>query len=92
MQDFRNPDDPDDKSFEVESFPTADLEYPNNYANEKCVFRPPFLLRSHGFHAHRFILLVPKDKDHYNPIMCLEQSLHTIVDCVYCFFILYGPR
>ncbi|KAF8554538.1 DOT1-domain-containing protein [Imleria badia] len=60
---FKNPDDPDDKSFEVESFPTADLEYPNNYANEK------------------FMLLVPKDKDHYNPIMCLEQSLHTIIDC-----------
>ncbi|KAN0101057.1 S-adenosyl-L-methionine-dependent methyltransferase [Tylopilus felleus] len=59
---FRNPDDPDDKFFEVESSPTADLEYPNNYANEK------------------FMLLVPKDKDHYNPIMCLEQSLHTIVD------------
>lgn len=27
------------------------------------------------------MLLVPKDKDHYNPIMCLEQSLYTIVDC-----------
>ncbi|KAF8439466.1 S-adenosyl-L-methionine-dependent methyltransferase [Boletus edulis BED1] len=59
---FRNPDDPDNKSFEVESFPTADLEYPNNDANEK------------------FMLLVPKDKDHYNPIMCLEQSLYTIID------------
>jgi hypothetical protein len=50
MQDFRNPDDPDDKSFEVESLPTADLEYPNDYANEKCVFRP-FLLCSRGFHT-----------------------------------------
>ncbi|KAI0638790.1 S-adenosyl-L-methionine-dependent methyltransferase [Trametes polyzona] len=28
----------------------------------------------------RFILLAPKDKDHYNPIMCLESSLHTIVE------------
>ncbi|KAH0838739.1 S-adenosyl-L-methionine-dependent methyltransferase [Lanmaoa asiatica] len=59
---FRNPDDPEDMSFEVEGFPTADLEYPNNYANEK------------------FMLLVPKDKDHYNPIMCLEQSLYGIID------------
>ncbi|KAG9310322.1 S-adenosyl-L-methionine-dependent methyltransferase [Chiua virens] len=59
---FRNPDDLGDTSFEVESFPTADLEYPNNNANEK------------------FMLLVPKDKDHYNPIMCLEQSLHTIIE------------
>ncbi|KAG8220237.1 histone-lysine N-methyltransferase [Butyriboletus roseoflavus] len=64
---FRNPDDPDDKSFEAENLPTADLEYPNNYANEK------------------FMLLVPKDKDHYNPIMCLEHSLYTIIDCVYSF-------
>ncbi|KAF9229829.1 DOT1-domain-containing protein [Gyrodon lividus] len=60
---FRNSDDSEDTSFEVESFPTAELEYPNNNSCEK------------------FILLVPKDKDHYNPIMCLEQSLYTIVDC-----------
>lgn len=31
------------------------------------------------------MLLVPKDKDHYNPIMCLEQSLYTIIDCMYVF-------
>lgn len=28
----------------------------------------------------RFILLAPKDKDHYNPIMDLEKSLYTIVE------------
>ena len=28
----------------------------------------------------RFILLAPKDKDHYNPILCLKQSLLTIVE------------
>ncbi|KIK02344.1 hypothetical protein K443DRAFT_55870, partial [Laccaria amethystina LaAM-08-1] len=28
----------------------------------------------------RFVLLAPKDKDHYNPIMDLEKSLYTIVD------------
>ena len=31
------------------------------------------------------MLLAPKDKDHYNPIMCLEQSLYTIVDCACAF-------
>jgi hypothetical protein len=31
----------------------------------------------------RFILLAPKDKDHYNPIMDLEKSLYTIVERVY---------
>ncbi|KAH7884000.1 S-adenosyl-L-methionine-dependent methyltransferase [Phlebopus sp. FC_14] len=60
---FRNLDDPDDKSFEVESLPAAELEYPNTNACEK------------------FILLAPKDPDHYNPIMCLEQSLYTIIEC-----------
>ena len=33
------------------------------------------------------MLLVPKDKDHYNPIMCLEQSLYTIVDGMYFFLV-----
>lgn len=83
VQDFRNPDDPDDKSFEAESFPTADLEYPNNYSNEKCVLHPPRCLGLIFSTPHRFMLLVPKDKDHYNPIMCLEQSLYTVVNCVY---------
>lgn len=27
-----------------------------------------------------FILLTPKDKDHYDPIMCLESSLYTIIE------------
>lgn len=88
-QDFRNPGDPDDKSFEVESFPTADLEYPNNYANEKCVFHRLFdraVMVLMFSTSCRFMLLVPKDKDHYNPIMCLEQSLYTIIDCMYNFF------
>lgn len=29
----------------------------------------------------RFVLLVPKDPDHYNPVMCLENSLYIIIDC-----------
>ncbi|KAF9242377.1 DOT1-domain-containing protein [Melanogaster broomeanus] len=32
---FRNFNDPEDKYFEVESFPTAELEYPNNNACEQ---------------------------------------------------------
>ncbi|KZT08928.1 DOT1-domain-containing protein [Laetiporus sulphureus 93-53] len=60
--DFRDPDDSDNRSFEVHPtiYPSVELEYPNSGASEK------------------FALLVPKDKDHYNPIMCLENTLHTI--------------
>ncbi|KAH9949527.1 histone methylation protein DOT1-domain-containing protein [Amylocystis lapponica] len=29
----------------------------------------------------RFILLTPKDPEHYNPIMCLRNTLHTIMQC-----------
>ncbi|KAJ7924395.1 DOT1-domain-containing protein [Mycena leptocephala] len=31
--------------------------------------------------AERYILLAPKDKDHYNPIMDVEKTLYTIVEC-----------
>ncbi|KAJ6519203.1 histone-lysine N-methyltransferase [Mycena sanguinolenta] len=31
--------------------------------------------------SERFILLAPKDKDHYNPIMDVEKTLYTIVEC-----------
>ncbi|KAF9073966.1 S-adenosyl-L-methionine-dependent methyltransferase [Rhodocollybia butyracea] len=30
--------------------------------------------------TEKFLLLAPKDKDHYNPIMDLEKTLYTIVD------------
>ncbi|OCH88356.1 DOT1-domain-containing protein [Obba rivulosa] len=62
---FCNPDDPSDKSWEPH--PT---DYPVSeleYPNDGA--------------CERFILLAPKDKDHYNPIMCLETSLHTIIEC-----------
>lgn len=61
---FKNPADPNDKSFEVHpnDYPTVELEFPNTNASET------------------FILLAPKDKDHYDPILCLKQSLHTIVE------------
>ncbi|KAF8895018.1 hypothetical protein CPB84DRAFT_1682451, partial [Gymnopilus junonius] len=35
--------------------------------------------------SERFILLAPKDKDHYNPIMDLERTLYTIVECQLLF-------
>ncbi|KDQ54976.1 hypothetical protein JAAARDRAFT_134579 [Jaapia argillacea MUCL 33604] len=62
---FKNPDDPNDKSFDPHptDYPVIEIEYPNEYASEK------------------FILLAPKDKDHYNPIMCLEKTLYTIIEC-----------
>lgn len=31
--------------------------------------------------SRRFLLLAPKDKDHYNPIMDLEKSLYTLIEC-----------
>ena len=79
--DFKNPADPNDKSFEVHltDYPTVELEFPNTNASETWVsgFRGscigPDTMRS-------FILLAPKDKDHYDPILCLKQSLHTIVE------------
>ncbi|KAJ3774821.1 DOT1-domain-containing protein [Lentinula raphanica] len=59
---FRNPLDPDGRTFDPDNFPYVDLEYPNNAATE------------------RFLLLAPKDKDHYNPIMDIEKTIYTIVD------------
>jgi len=41
----------------------------------------PWLRRLHPLlTASRFILLAPKDKDHYDPILCLKQSLLAIVE------------
>lgn len=46
----------------------------------------PFLVDFHSlFLSFRFVLLAPKDKDHYNPIMDLEKSLYTIIECKMMF-------
>ena len=37
-----------------------------------------------------FILLAPKDKDHYDPILCLKQSLLTIVERSSAYTLLVG--
>ncbi|KAI0791775.1 histone methylation protein DOT1-domain-containing protein [Abortiporus biennis] len=56
---FSNPADPENKNFEV---------HPTRY--------PVAELEYPNTHScERYILLVPKDKDHYNPIMCLEIYL-----------------
>ncbi|KAJ7188230.1 S-adenosyl-L-methionine-dependent methyltransferase [Mycena filopes] len=53
-----------------------------------CSFKPhpklyPYvdLEYPNTYSSERFILLVPKDKDHYNPIMDVERSLNTIIEC-----------
>ncbi|KAJ7151691.1 histone-lysine N-methyltransferase [Mycena filopes] len=65
---FKNLQDPSDCSFKPHPklYPYVDLEYPNTCSSERM---------------SRFILLAPKDKDHYNPIMDVEKSLYTIIDC-----------
>ncbi len=81
-----NPDNPDDTSFDPHptGYPVVELEYPNYGASERCytIFFPPnrdIILIA----PCRFILLAPKDKDHYNPILDLENTLYTIVECWY---------
>jgi H3 lysine-79-specific histone-lysine N-methyltransferase len=63
--DFRNLDDPNDKSFEPHAtdYPVVEIEYPNYGASE------------------RFILLFPIDKDDYQPIKELMYTLYTTVEC-----------
>ncbi|KAI0353181.1 DOT1-domain-containing protein [Trametes cingulata] len=61
---FSNPLDPEDRSFDP---------HPTHYPYA-CLEYP------NSGASERFILLAPKDKDHYNPIMCLESSLHTIIE------------
>ena len=37
-----------------------------------------------------FVLLTPKDKDHYDPILCLKQSLLTIIERLSAYALLVG--
>ncbi|KAG5638184.1 hypothetical protein H0H81_001386 [Sphagnurus paluster] len=62
---FRNLDDPTDYRFKP---------HPDNYPVVELEY-------PNNCAVERFILLAPKDKDHYNPIMDLEKSLYTIVEC-----------
>lgn len=67
--DFSNPSDPSDTSFDPH-----ETDYP------VVELEYP----GHGA-SERFILLAPKDKDHYNPIMDLEKTLYTIVERTWDF-------
>lgn len=62
---FKNYNDPNDLTFKLQPHHWPVAEL--EYPNSGAV--------------ESFALLVPKDKDHYNPIMDLEQSLYTIVEC-----------
>lgn len=79
--DFTNPEDPEDRSFDPHPthYPYATLEYPNTGASERLVYALDSISACF-LRLPRFILLAPKDKDHYNPIMCLESSLHIIIE------------
>ncbi|KAJ7451115.1 histone-lysine N-methyltransferase [Mycena latifolia] len=62
---FKNLEDPTDTSFKP---------HPKDY--------PVVELEYPNTHSsERFILLAPKDKDHYNPIMDVEKTLYTIIEC-----------
>ncbi|KAF8624900.1 hypothetical protein AX15_005768 [Amanita polypyramis BW_CC] len=62
---FKNPGDPKDRSFQPHPHCYPYIEL--EYPNSSA--------------SERFILLAPKDKDHYNPILDLEQTLYTIIEC-----------
>ncbi|KAF6765910.1 histone-lysine N-methyltransferase [Ephemerocybe angulata] len=64
---FKNPQDPNDDSFEPHAINPPVVEL--EYPNRGA--------------SEQYILLAPKDVDHYNPIYDLESSLYTIVE-YYC--------
>ncbi|KAL5518527.1 DOT1 [Sanghuangporus vaninii] len=66
---FRNPNDPEDMSYELSELPTVELEYPNTGAVET------------------FLLARPKDEDHYDPTLDIENTLTTFIkDIIPCEF------
>ncbi|KAJ3474613.1 hypothetical protein NLI96_g12364 [Meripilus lineatus] len=60
---FKNRNDPTDRSFDP---------HPTDYPVVELEY-------PNTYASERFILLAPKDDQHYNPINDLESSLHTIV-------------
>ncbi|KAJ6577112.1 S-adenosyl-L-methionine-dependent methyltransferase, partial [Mycena sp. CBHHK59/15] len=62
---FKNLDDPSDTSFKP---------HPKDYPVVELEY-------PNTNSSERFILLAPKDKDHYNPIMDVEKTLYTIIEC-----------
>ncbi|KAI0056768.1 DOT1-domain-containing protein [Artomyces pyxidatus] len=62
---FRNPNNPSDASFEP---------HPTEYPVAELEF-------PNSGACERFILLAPKDKDHYAPILDLERTLYCMLEC-----------
>ena len=83
---FTNPEDPNDRSFEPDAFPAMELEFPNNHACERSVSM--FVHRKATLNmGFRYLLLAPKDKDHYHPVYCLEATLYTMIECGHIAFL-----
>lgn len=68
LADFSNPIDPVDESF---------APHPTKYPVTELEY-------PNNGASERFIILAPRDKDHYNPIMCLESTLMAIVESESC--------
>ena len=64
--DFVNPDRPEDKTWDPH-----DNDYP------RCELEFP-----NTNATERYILLAPKDKEHYSPMLCLERALHAMIECM----------
>ncbi|KAJ7725529.1 histone-lysine N-methyltransferase [Mycena maculata] len=62
---FKNLKDPNDMRFKP---------HPKNYPTVELEY-------PNTNSVERFILLAPKDKDHYNPIMDVEKTLYTLIEC-----------
>jgi hypothetical protein len=79
---FTNPGDFNDQSWAPEYLPFVWLEYPNTGAREKSVSsfwaRPVWGVDSS---SHRYLLLEPKDPDHWHPIRQLIDTVKLIVQC-----------
>ncbi|KAH9992511.1 histone methylation protein DOT1-domain-containing protein [Russula compacta] len=61
---FKNPNDPHDRYFDP---------HPTDYPVAELEF-------PNTGATERYILLAPKDKDHYSPILDLERTLYTIIE------------
>lgn len=62
---FENPNDPADRSFDPDA-PGGPPTVELEYPNTGA--------------SEKFILLQPKDRDHYNPIFDLRSAIHTIIE------------
>lgn len=78
---FTNPGDFNDQSWTPEYLPFVWLEYPNTGARERLVTLWCSGLRWPGSSSHRYLLLEPKDPDHWHPIRQLIDTVKLIAHC-----------